>query len=213
MQPQQLRYGTCGGYDEAEGGGEEADLVEGPAEYSFPAGTWCGVGLQIVRLDLVGRWAPDSGEEATFTMQLDVDDVVLGFVDDVLDVDDETELAFELGSPGWLAADVLGLVDGEEQEVLPEHDLYGELVAALQEESAAFDDLDGSGVVEELERDAGPLAIAADIQFRDPGAAGVSGDAAGYMSGCDASGGARPGVGWLGLLGLLGIALSRPRRT
>ncbi len=185
LRPTLVRYGTCGvGNDATVGGGDPVDLADGPADYAFPEGTWCGVGLETVSLEIDGRWDPGTGEQATFTLTLDLPSVVLGFVDEVLAVDDETELAFELASPGWLDAAGLGLSDGDDLVVAAGDELHDTLVASLQDESAAFDDLDGSGVVEQEERDAGPLAVPADIQFNDTYPAGMDSEASGYATGC-----------------------------
>lgn len=194
-----FEFASCGGGSYASASGGVADLADEPEAFDFPAGAWCGV-----RLNPSGGFHVEATwGTSTIVLDLEVADVSVG-ADETFDADEESEFAFELGTVDWLDPGVLGWVEGEDVTVDGEHDLHDVLVAALELDSALFDDLDGSGAVEQPERDAGPLATG-EIQLSfdiAPEAAGYTADSAqsGCGTSCSASGGTRRG-------GLMGLAL------
>ena len=198
----------CGGDDRASTLAQDVDLADGPASFDFPAGRWCGLILDLSGpLVLAGTWS-EGAASGPLSATLDLGAVPLGAVDDALEVAEESELAFELGAPGWLDGSLADLADGEALEIdadSPEHD---PLVAALRGDSGLFDDVDGDGVVARAERDLGPLAVARELRWEEVPAAAVrtdSGDSACAVTGRGSGG------GWLGL-GLL-LLFGRRRRA
>ncbi len=203
-----LEFGGCGGYGAEVGGA--ADLALEPAAFAIDAGRWCGVRLNLgAPLVVEASWGTSA-----IALTLDADEITVGAAAS-FDVDEETELAFEIGMPEWLDPVALGMTDGEDLVVGPGDDLHDELVAALHGDSALFDDLDGSGDVGGDERDAGPLALG-DVEFtiEQTDAEGAYPNSAGYAGqacACAAS----VGVGDAGAAVLLLLplfAVSRRRR-
>ena len=186
------------------------DLTDGPASVELLAGTWCGLRLELADpLVVEAEWAPATGEAATVELALEVAMVDLEPLDDgSFTVDEETELALELAAPGWLDAELLALEDGDVLVVEPGHALHLDLFGAVTEDSAAFEDLDGSGLVEQPERDAGPLLVGGDLVF-EAAPAGLSDSQ--YASGCSTSVAPRPDPGLLLLALALGVAALLPR--
>ncbi|MCP4873016.1 MAG: hypothetical protein GY898_30350 [Proteobacteria bacterium] len=199
-----FEFAGCGGYAYASTSGGTVDLAAEPEGYDFTEGSWCGV-----RINAVGVFHVEATSGASaISLDLEVDDISVG-ADVAFDAEESSEFAFELGTVDWLAPVVAALVGDEDLSIDVEHELHDELVAALQLDSALFDDLDGSGVVEDPERDAGALATG-EIQLSfdiAPNAAGYTSDSAtsGCGMSCDSGGGGAPGaVGFLLVLALVG---------
>ncbi|MCO4768696.1 MAG: hypothetical protein KDA24_01605 [Deltaproteobacteria bacterium] len=204
---QWVGFAACSGTDVTTPVGGTTDLALAPLSVSIPAGAWCGV---VVRFSgdaaLEASWE-DGVEAGTMEATVLLGDVELVVVDTALAVDEDTALALELASPDWLNPAALGLLDGALTTITTESPAHAVLVDAVVEESALFDDLDGSGLVDLPERDAGALALPGQIAL-NPDAG--SGDAvAGLSSGCSCSTGEGRG-GW-GLALLLLLPLLRRR--
>jgi len=199
-----VEFAGCDEAAYASTSGGAADLALEPATYDFAEGSWCGVRLNASGLlHLEADWAPEIGVGSRITLDLELDDVRVGTLD-AIDASEASEFAFELGVPDWLDPDLLGLVDGEDLTVEPGDDLHDGLVDALRSEAALFDDTDGSGAVEQEERDAGPLATA-EIQVNfdlSPTLAGLDSGASAQACGSNVAGGGGPGLVALLLLGL-----------
>lgn len=187
----------CGGADVSRALALELDLAEGPADFDFPEGTWCGLILDLSGpLLLEGTWSDGLGS-GSLSLSLAVGSVSLGAVDEALDVDGDSELAFELASPGWLDIALDGLQDGEALVVDADSALHAGLVALLSEDSQLFDDVDGDGLVAPEERDAGPVATARELRFEEAGAYATNADS-GMAAACGVAGGVGSGGGlWL----------------
>ncbi len=202
----------CGGVDLTSYIDLPLDLALEPADFDFPGGPWCGLILDFTGpLVLTGTW-DDGVALGDVDLSLNLGSVSLGAVEDALDVDQDSELAFELAAPGWLDDALLDLADGEtlDAEDPLEHDA---LVAAFADDSQLFDDGDGDGVVTEPERTTGPVATAMELRFESAGAYinGESSDAAqGLGSACGCSSGGSPA---LPLFLLLAVRRSRRRRS
>lgn len=187
------------------------DLTDGPVAVELLAGSWCGLRVELAEPLLIeATWAPVSGETATVAIELAVAQVDLEpLVDESFTVDEDTALALELAAPGWLEATLLGLQDGDALEVGTGDALHLDLFQAVTEDSAAFDDLDGSGLVDAEERDAGPLLVGGDLVF-EPAPAGYATDGASACS-VNMGGGGEAGLLLL-LLAALGLAARIERR-
>jgi hypothetical protein len=201
---------ACGGADAAAALGLEVDLAQEPASFEFPAGVWCGVEVRFEGgLRVEADWTGPNGEAATVVADLGLVDVSLRSSQASLDVDEETELAMELGAPDWLDATALGLEDGDALEIDAEDPLHVALLSALTTDSRMYDDADGNGLVEDDERQLGALAVAGELAFY----ANAVGMDSSEQSCSVADGGG--GLGWLLLL-LAGLARpwlrSRERR-
>ena len=174
-----LGFASCGSGDTLRDVAGTLDLRDGPALLPFPAGSWCGL---LVRFDgpltIAASWS-EAGASGTLTATLTVPEVTLGALAGTLAVDAGTAWALELASPDWLDAGALGLTDGVDLVVTEESPEHATLVAALTDETALFDDGDGSGLIEAPERDAGPAALPMELAFNLEPVAGVSSDASG----------------------------------
>jgi|GEM_PF-1444387 len=204
-------FASCEGADRIATLGGTQDFVAGPLLVEAPAGSWCGV---VVRFSGEAAFAAtwDDGV-STGTLGGALTQVELGFqpIDGPLVVDEDTALVLELGSPGWLDAAALGLEDGEDVVLDAEAPEHAVLVAALADESAVFDDPDGSGELDPPERNAGAVALPAQIQFNEGVVSGLTGDSS--SSGCSCESAPSPG-GWAAwLLLLLALGVRRTRRS
>ncbi len=200
----------CGGVDLTSYVDLTLELALEPADFDFPGGTWCGLILDFTGpLVLTGTW--DDGVGAgEVDLSLNLGSVSLGAVEETLEVDAGSELAFELAAPGWLDDALGSLADGE---TLSAEDplLHDALVAAFADDSQLFDDGDGDGIVTEPERTVGPVATAMELRFESVGLYGESADsAAGLSSACDVGAGGSAG---LPLFLLLAFRRSRRRRS
>ncbi len=211
LRPDWVGFAACGGQDRVVYPGGTVDLAVAPLQVDVPAGTWCGVAVRFgAGARLEASWDDGVGS-GTLVADLDLPELTLRALEDGLAVDEDTMLALELGSPGWFDVQALGLVDGEEAVVAPSDPRHEVLVAALRDESALFDDLDASGLVDLPERQAGPLALPGELAFNPDVAAGLSSDSV-DAAGCSAApGGSGPGLAWL--LGLALVVLGRRAAT
>lgn len=175
-------YASCSGSDRL-ASLDRTDLVV-PATAAIPQGSWCGFVVALSgAATLEADWS-EGGASGTLQATFTLSDVELQAVE-TIEVIDSTTLAIELASPDWLDPAALGLADGVDRVITgddPEADL---LRAALGDESAVFDDPDGSGLVESEERSVGAIALPGDVQFSEA-VAGVSSDAEG-AAGCSCS--------------------------
>ena len=192
----------CGGLDVSSPVSLDIDLAQEPAAFDFPGGTWCGLILDFSGpLQFEGSWNDGLGSGA-LDVALTVGSVSLGAVAESMEVDEESELAFELASPGWLDLALDGLQDGETVTVDAESPLHDLLVAALSDDSQLFDDLDGDGVVAPTERDEGPLATSRELRFENADAYATTSEGVGMVAACGVAGGGSGGWALLALLGL-----------
>ena len=205
-----LGWAGCGDGDRLTAVNSTIDLLAANA-VEFPEGDWCGVVVRFAGpLEIEATWTDGVGSGSLFAT-VEVPELQLGAVDGDLVVDEDAAFALELASPDWLDAVDLGIADGVDLVVdaeSPEHTL---LLAALTDETALFDDTDGSGQIEQSERDAGPAALPTELAFNPDPMPGSSADAAG-MSACSCSGGG-DGASGLALLLLLSAGSLARRRS
>ncbi len=207
---QALGWASCDSTDRLDELDTTLDLASEPEAMDFPAGDWCGVVVRFSGpLELELDW-DDGISQGSLVATLTLPELMLGAVDGPLEVDDETSWALEFASPDWLDPDVLGLAHGVELTITAEDDEHELLVAAFTDETALFDDLDASGLVETPERDEGAVALPMQIAF-NPDPYGGSADAAGYASACSCEQSAAGSSAWAIVL-LLGLGLARTRR-
>lgn len=209
---QALGWASCDSTDRLDELYATLDLATGPEALDFPAGDWCGV---VVRLDgpleLELDW-DDGTSQGSLVASITLPELTLGAVDGPLAVDDTTAWALELASPDWLDPAALGLADGLDLTITAEDDEHELLVAAFTDETALFDDLDASGLVETPERDEGAVALPMQIAF-NPDPYGGSADAAGYSTACSCEQDAAGSSTWaIALLLSLGLVRTRRRR-
>ncbi len=208
---QALGWASCDSGDQLDELYTTLDLATEPEALDFPAGDWCGV---VVRFDgpleLELDW-DDGVSQGSLVATVTLPELTLGAVDGPLEVDDATTWALELASPDWLDPDALGLADGVDLTITGKDDAHELLVAAFTDETALFDDIDASGLVESPERDEGAAALPMQIAFNPDPSPGSSADAAGYASGCSCAQGAPDSNAWAVVL-LLGLGLARTRR-
>jgi hypothetical protein len=144
----------CRGGVESSAVAATVDLLD-DGGHRVAGGRWCA---------LVARFTPPlvvegtDGEDApaTFALELDVAEVRVEVSRRL--VVDRDALVLELGPPGWLDEEVLGLGDGEHVDVGPGDPAHDALVAALEQGSALFVDADRDGELSATERAAGPVA-------------------------------------------------------
>lgn len=165
----------------------------------IPEGTYCEVGLYLDGLLAIHVLGEEGGEAL-----LDVD---LGWV--ALSGSTPVEgnaLVLEVGQPGWIGAEELGVEDGVAVVINPETDpdAHWELVDRLFTTSALFEDSDANGEVDDNERDLGALAI---VVEQDPDAQDT--DATTEDPGCACDAGPSRGL----LMGLLPLFWVRRRRS
>jgi hypothetical protein len=173
------------------------DLLS-PESFDVPEGTWCALELDLETLTLFGTG--DSGG----TLELNLGLAPFSLYTKGLDVDASTSWVIELGSPGWLDATEIGLLDDVfigGDDVL--HDLLEEKIYIA---SALYLD-DGDGTVDEDEREK-PVGDAKDKQVDED--KWGDGDASG-APGCRTTGGTRSL--WLSLLSLFLIFSGRERAS
>jgi len=104
----------------------------------------------------------DGLDGGTFTAALDINQITVtsetGFTTD------EQDFVLELGEPGWLDADQLGLATGTAIELNSSHPAHPLLVTSLTERSKVFAD-DGDGVISAAERAAGAAAASVSVDM------------------------------------------------
>ena len=207
-----LGWKACSGADRLDTLQTTLDLTAEPTDLSFPAGDWCGVVVRFAGpVELEATWSDGVGT-GSLAATVTLPELQLGVVDDPLAVDEDTAWALELASPDWLDAAALGVSDGVDVTVEDAEDaLHAVLVAAFTDETALFDDADGSGHVESAERDAGAAALPMELAFNPDPQPGGTADAAGMDPGCScATGGSTAGGAWM-LLALLALRTRRRR--
>jgi hypothetical protein len=147
-----VTWTDCGGFSELVRVDGTVDLLD-PVIVHVPAGEWCSVQLTAAtNLDVQG--AGDAG--GTYALDLELPDVALGTPTGLLV--QGNAYVFELGTPGWLDADVLGVSDGTDVVVAPGDTLHDDLLTVAQLDSALFDDADADGQVGDAERTSGAVA-------------------------------------------------------
>jgi hypothetical protein len=123
---------------------------------------------------------------------------------------DGTSYVLELGQPGWLSREQLG--EGEALVVGPESDLAPSLTYSLVTGTSFYED-DGDGILDEGEREVGPLGHPSEVP--PPAMADVGEDRSVALEGCSncATGGALPSLMWLPALLLIASrrTAGRPR--
>ena len=127
------------------------DLLE-DVPLVIPGGTWCGFGLSLESVTIVGEY-----ERVSFSMVLSPGFVETSSAAGV--VVDGQDFIFEMAEEGWLSAELLDLTGEEDGEVvLEEGDPLTERISdTLALRSALFED-DGDGVLSDDERQSGPIA-------------------------------------------------------
>lgn len=147
-----VTWTDCGGFSELVRVDGTVDLLD-PVIVHVPAGEWCSVQLTAAtNVDVQGTG--DAG--GTYALDLELPDVALSTPTGLLV--QGNAYVFELGAPGWLDADVLGVTDGADVVVAPGDALHDDLLAVAQRNSALFDDADADGQVGDTERASGAVA-------------------------------------------------------
>ena len=130
---------------------EELDLLDDAVQFELPAGTWCVVEVLFDGPLVVEGSGVQTGED--FALEIEPDDLFIeassqqGF--DIAG----TDLLLELATVDWITEDSLGLDDGEVL-IVPGDPAHEDLVVAVNEGSALFDDADGDGALGDDERSA-----------------------------------------------------------
>jgi len=122
-------------------------------EFELPGGEWCELAVDLPSEVVVEG---DGDEGGTFAFTLSPGAITME-ASEVLAIDGDA-FVLELGSPGWLSAEQLGLQPDEAIEVEVDHPAYPLLSAAFTERSGLYADADADGEVGEEERAAGALA-------------------------------------------------------
>ena len=117
----------------------------------------CAIGVEVGEVLTIEGTGTAGG---TFSLELDVGDLVRTLQEEEK-LWPETGVSrayiLELAAPSWTSATALGLSSGQHVVVDSSHNLYATLVAAIQDDSSIFRDVDGDGVLQTSERNAGPL--------------------------------------------------------
>lgn len=126
----------------------------------LPAGRWCRLGLDLTPGD-PGLWVLGTRVDGTaqFELLLQVEWVELQARRSGGVLIDGQSFVLELGEPGWLSADLLGLPDESGMITVDiDHPLHDPLVDTITLRSAMFEDSDRDGLISESEREVGPVA-------------------------------------------------------
>ena len=118
----------------------------------LPHGTWCGVGLELIEIEIEGFGANDAG------FYLDLEGGLVELASDEGVAVDGGTYVFELAEEGWIDAEDLDLRDGEDVEIDERHEAYDGILEALLRGSALYVDSDADGFLHPDERDAGAEA-------------------------------------------------------
>ncbi len=132
--------------------GVELDIAEGQ-DLELPAGEWCFVEL-FVEPPLAIEGVSEG--ERTFVAELVLHSIVLT-AEEAFRVDENAWL-LELGAPGWLSREVLGLDEVPDVVIDEEHEAHDRLAHAAAEGSGLFADTDEDGDLDDDERDEGTVA-------------------------------------------------------
>ena len=162
---------ACGS-DQREGVTWEGPWIplDGDIVLELPLGTWCTVHLDGLEVFVAGAHVDSQAEdEGLFEVSLALGDVQIhapGWDGFAVAADDAFVL--ELGGPGWLGPDAIGLTAGNEVLVEEQDALHDAVAAALVEPSALYRDPDTDGLLSEAERDAGSTAASANPVPSEP---------------------------------------------
>lgn len=171
--------------------GSEVGLVgESDVFATLPDGTWCSASVELSEVYL-------QGSRDAISVELDVEEVVLGLSSDSgFTLAGGLHTLWQIGPPGLL--DEIAADARDDVFVDAEHELYSEVLWALEERSAVYEDLDQDGLISDSDEAAGTLATGverdAEVSEAD-GDTGVDLDGGG---GCGRSKAA--GLFWLPLL-------------
>lgn len=201
-----VRYVGCDGVA-ADAPEHPTSLVDG--RFTLPGGSWCSLVAAIDTLHVTGT---RQIEPIPVEISLDPGLVLTLWTTEPLVVD-ETDTILELGAPGWLAVDAIEPVEGG-IVIAPESELASALALAIARDSAWYLD-DGDGVLDEVERDAGPIATTVSLPpdaLRADEDSGV--DTSVGLEGCNCATETRGGGAAAGLLAALAaLGLRRPAPT
>ena len=143
---------------------EPMDLLGGNY-LEIPGGAYCEA-LLFADISIYLAGEADDGGTGTFAMEIPIGEIV--FASYGFEVD-ANQLIFELGVPGWINPEDLGLEDGEHQDHDFESSVAGDAGAFLTGLSQIFEDDDGDGEVSDAERDDnGPLAVTWELEEEWP---------------------------------------------
>lgn len=148
-----IRWQDCDGGEEPTSGAT-LDLTDQAASIEVPTGTWCGVELDVSRLELVGRTV-DS--DRSVQMELEPGTTFMGASAALGGFDTgETPVLIELAYPEWFV--VAELVEGQDGwSIGPQDQAHGSVAARVSTASALFIDEDEDGILDDEER-ASPAA-------------------------------------------------------
>lgn len=134
---------------------DELDL-NGEDAISVPAGSYCGLYIDMDELWFGADWRPD-GAGLYFEMELHLEQGISAYSDASFDVQGN-DMILEIGEPGWISADDVPVQeDGQEFDI--DDQASKEAAQWAQATSALWMD-DGDGQLDDDERDTEPLASA-----------------------------------------------------
>ncbi len=128
--------------------------------FELPLGTWCTLMLDDLQVYLEGHHGdaePPDGGEFMIGLNLGATQVNAGTFDGFT-VSADQGFVFELGSPGWVAAEDIGLDPDNEVAIDDQAPLHEPVALAMLDRSALYSDPNTDSVVSEEERDAGAAA-------------------------------------------------------
>ncbi len=141
---EELRFVACDGAEVAMPIEGSLDLID-PVLLQAPGGTWCGL-----HLDPAGPLLLDGAAPAGGRLMAELNLPAVDIAANQLQVDGGF-IVVELGGPGWLNAQALGINGRDDVSIVPGDPLHDGLVEAISTLSAAYPD-DGDGWVSDAER-------------------------------------------------------------
>lgn len=199
---------ACGADEEQAIEREDAMVpLNGEVAFELPLGTWCSLLLDDLQVYAEGHHVASPAEdEGVFIIALTLGPTMVNAgTFDGFTVTEDQAFVLELGAPGWVSAEGIGLDPDNEVIIEDDSPLHEPVALAMLETTALYDDPNTDSVVSEPEREAGSrAAVTNDVPTAPAPDEGLTGSA------CSATGPAAPSP-WL-LLGLLLVAPIRGRR-
>ncbi len=128
--------------------------LDGEVAFELPLGTWCTLMLDDLQVYFEGHHGDAEDGEFMIGLNLGAIQVNAGSFDGFT-VGADQGFVLELGSPGWVAAEDIGLEPNNEVAIDDQSPLHEPVALAMLETTALYADPNTDSVVSEEERDAG----------------------------------------------------------
>jgi hypothetical protein len=134
--------------------------LDGEIAFELPIGAWCTLTLDDLQIYFEGRHGDAEGpDDGAFMIGLNLGPTEVNAATlDGFTVSADQAFVLELGAPGWLAAEDIGLDPNNEAIVDEMSPLHEQVALAMLETTALYPDPNTDSVVSEEERDAGSAA-------------------------------------------------------